>query len=159
MEANKNTLVKFYTAFAFQDTAKMHECYHPKVQFRDPVFGLVKERSVFHMWEMLIERGKGNIKIEFSDIQTNEYTGSAQLIATYHFSKTNRKVVNTIQAEFHFKDGLIIKHTDDFDLWEWSKQALGVKGVLLGWTGYFQKKIQQDAVTSLKEYQNKIHAN
>jgi hypothetical protein len=27
-----------------------------------------------------------------------------------------------------------MKHTDDFDIWKWSKQALGIPGHLLGWT-------------------------
>ena len=38
-------------------------------------------------------------------------------------------------------DGKIIKHTDIFDLWEWSKQALGVSGYLLGWSGFMKNKI------------------
>ena len=104
------------------------------------------------MWKMLIERSKGNLKIEFSEVKATEYLGSAQWIASYRFSKTNRKVVNSIAAKFHFQDGLIIKHIDDFDIWKWAKQALGIKGFLLGWTGYMQKKIQEQARMTLKVY-------
>ena len=111
------------------------------------------------MWKKKKEKSKGNIKIEFSAIKADEYLGSAQWIATYNFSKTNRKVVNVIQAQFQFKDGLIIKHTDDFDIWKWSKQAFGITGHLLGWTGFFQKKIQQQALLSLKKYKETKNAN
>ena len=90
---------------------------------------------------MLLEKSKGNIKIEFSEVKADEYVGSAKWKATYNFSKTNRKVVNVIQAQFQFKDGLIIRHTDYFDIWKWSKQAFGMAGYLFGWTGFFQKKI------------------
>lgn len=152
MTANENTIIKFYTAFTNADVAKMCECYHPNVQFRDPAFGLLKGNEVCQMWKMLIERSKGNLKIEFSEVEANEYLGSALWIASYRFSKTNRKVVNSIAAKFHFQDGLIIKHTDDFDIWKWSKQALGIKGLLLGWTGFMQKKIQEQARISLKMY-------
>lgn len=152
MTSNEKTLIKFYTAFANADAAAMCECYHSKIEFRDPVFGLLKENEVCQMWKMLIEKSKGNIKIAFSDIKADEYIGSALWTATYNFSKTNRKVVNVIQAQFQFKDGLIIKHTDDFDLWKWSKQAFGITGYLFGWTGFFQKKIQQLALLSLKKY-------
>jgi ketosteroid isomerase-like protein len=152
MTANENTITKFYTAFANSNAEQMCECYHPNVQFCDPIFGLLKGNEVCQMWEMLIERSKGNLKIEFSEIKTTEYTGSAQWIATYNFSKTNRKVVNTIAAKFHFKEGLIIKHTDDFDIWKWAKQAFGLKGLLLGWTGFMQNKIQKEARMSLKKY-------
>jgi hypothetical protein len=62
-------------------------------------------------------------------------------------------VVNVITSQFHFQDGLIIKHIDDFDIWKWSKQALGITGFLFGWTGFLQTKIQEKAILSLKKYQ------
>ncbi|WP_268846910.1 nuclear transport factor 2 family protein [Flavobacterium aestivum] len=153
MNSKEQLIHKFYTAFANADTKTMCECYHPKIKFYDPVFGLLKENDACQMWKMLIEKSKGNIKIEFSDIKADEYMGSANWIATYNFSKTNRKVINRIEAQFQFKDGLIIKHTDDFCIWEWSKQALGFKGLLLGWTGFMEMKIQKQSLTTLKHYQ------
>lgn len=152
MTANEKTIVKFYSAFAKADSTTMCECYHPDITFRDPIFGLIEGTAVCKMWKMLIEKSKGNIKIEYSDIKANQYLGSAKWVATYNFSKTNKKVINVIQARFHFQDGLIIKHTDDFDLWKWSKQAFGWYGVLFGWTGYMQKRIQEKAISLLKKY-------
>ncbi|MFV5687934.1 nuclear transport factor 2 family protein [Flavobacterium sp. ZT3R25] len=159
MTPNEKTLIKFYTAFNNGDVSTMCDCYHPKIKFRDPIFDLLKENDVCQMWKMLIEKGKGNTKIKFSDIKADQYIGSVRWIATYKFSKTNRTVVNEIQAQFQFKDGLIIKHTDDFDIWKWSKQAFGIKGYLFGWTGYFQKKIHHQALLSLKKYKKTKHAN
>ncbi|MWB96279.1 nuclear transport factor 2 family protein [Flavobacterium sp. GA093] len=153
MNANETLITKFYTAFANADAKTMSECYHPKVHFIDPAFGLIKENQVSDMWKMLILKSKGNIKIEFSDIKADEFTGSARWIATYNFSKTNRQVINKISAEFTFQDGLIVKHIDNFDVYKWSKQAFGPMGYLLGWTGFFQKKIQQQALLSLKKFQ------
>jgi hypothetical protein len=131
----------------------MSECYHPKVHFIDPAFGLLKGEQVSKMWEMLLIRSKGNLKIEFSNVKADESTGSANWVATYNFSRTNRNVINKIAAEFVFQDGLIIKHTDNFDVWKWSKQAFGLSGYLLGWTGFFQGKIQKQALLSLKKFQ------
>lgn len=152
MTPNETTLIKFYTAFANADASTMCECYHSKIVFRDPIFGLLKDNNVCQMWKMLVKKSKGNIKIELSNVKVDEHIGSAQWVATYNFSKTNRKVVNVISAQFHFKDGLIKKHTDDFDIWNWSKQAFGITGFLFGWTGFFQKKIQKQARLSLKKY-------
>lgn len=153
MNPNEALITKFYTAFANADAKKMSECYHRKIHFIDPAFGLLKEDQVTKMWEMLILKSKGNIKIEFSDIKADDSSGSAKWVAAYNFSKTNRKVINTVTAEFAFQDGLIIKHTDSFDVWKWSKQAFGPMGYLLGWTGFFQKKIQDQALLSLKKFQ------
>lgn len=153
MNPNENLIAKFYTAFANADAKTMSECYHPNVHFIDPAFGLLKEEQVSKMWKMLLLKSKGDIKIEFSNIKADEISGSARWIATYNFSKTNRKVINTISSEFIFQDGLIIKHTDNFDVWKWSKQAFGITGYLLGWTGFFQNKIKEQALLSLKKFQ------
>ncbi|WP_289659865.1 nuclear transport factor 2 family protein [Flavobacterium panacagri] len=153
MNSNETLITKFYTAFANADAKTMSECYHPKVHFIDPAFGLLKEGQVSKMWEMLLSKSKGNLKIEFSNVKADDSTGSANWVATYNFSKTNRNVINKIRAEFVFQDGLIIKHTDNFDVWKWSKQAFGPMGYLLGWTGFFQKKVQKQALLSLQKFQ------
>ena len=89
MTPNENTIIKFYTAFANGNAKEMCECHHPNIQFRDPAFGLLKGKEVCQMWEMLIKRSKGSLKIEFSDVEANEYLGSARWIASYRFSKTD----------------------------------------------------------------------
>ncbi|MBF4470841.1 MULTISPECIES: nuclear transport factor 2 family protein [Flavobacterium] len=152
MNSNEQLIHKFYSAFANADAQTMRECYHPDIQFQDPAFGILRRNDACQMWKMLLEKSKGNIKIEFSDITADEFAGTAKWIATYNFSKTNRKIVNLVHAQFQFHDGLIIKHTDYFDIWKWSKQAFGFKGFLLGWTGFMQKQIQNQAVSSLKNY-------
>ncbi len=152
MNANQALIEKFYTAFRLHDATTMAACYHNDIQFHDPVFGKLKGNDVSKMWKMLIERSNGNLKIEFSEVKADSLSGSAKWIATYHFSKTNRPVVNVIQAEFEFRDGLISKHTDTFDIWKWSRQAFGLHGFLLGWTGFMQRKIHEQAKKSLQHY-------
>jgi hypothetical protein len=68
------------------------------------------------------------------------------------FSKTGRKVHNKIDATFEFKDGLIIKHTDDFNLHNWAKQAMGIKGLMIGSTRYFSNKLKSTTNALLNKY-------
>jgi hypothetical protein len=75
------------------------------------------------------------------------------LIASYNFSK-NKGQLLIASAQFYFQDGLIIRHTDDFDIWKWSKQALGLTGYLFGWTGFMQNKIIQTPY--LRKYKNQF---
>ena len=152
---NEQIIRTFYESFARNDADGMISCYHDEIEFTDPAFGLLKGADAKNMWRMLIERGKGDIKIEFSNISANDKTGSADWTADYLFSKTGRKVHNEIHAEFEFKDGKIFRHTDTFDIWKWSKQALGLPGVLLGWSSFMQNKIRQTATDSLREYSEK----
>jgi ketosteroid isomerase-like protein len=153
MTENEKTIRKFYDAFANSDASKMCECYHPAIEFRDPIFGDLKANAVCQMWKMLFARSNGTIKIKLLEVKSDANYGSALWIATYNFSKKNRVVVNRVSADFYFQDGLIIRHTDDFDIWKWSKQALGLTGYLFGWTGFMQKEIHRKALTSLRKYQ------
>jgi len=152
MENHNAVISKFYTAFRDHDAKAMSECYHPEIEFSDPVFVKLRGKDASKMWIMLIERSKGKLHINFSDVQSDENLGSAKWIATYLFSKTNRNVINNVKAKFEFKDGLIIKHTDDFDLWKWSRMAFGFKGLLLGWTNLMQNKIRETAKNSLSQF-------
>lgn len=133
----------FYTALNNCDGETMVSCYHDEIIFEDPAFGALKGERAKAMWLMLCEsqRGKG-FKVKFSDIKTNDNNGSAHWEAFYTFSKTGRKVHNIIDATFEFKDGLIIKHSDEFDLHKWAKQAMGIKGIFFGGLQFFKNKLQ-----------------
>lgn len=155
MNANEQIIEEFYAAFANQNYETMASCYHPDAVFEDPAFGKLKGKDIADMWQMLLERAKGNLKVEFSDIQANPETGSAKWTAIYVFSKSNREVTNKIKATFKFKDGLIIHHIDDFDFYIWAKQALGTIGFWLGWTTFLKKKVQHEALENLRKFQRK----
>lgn len=155
MISNRQTIETFYSAFQQLDAATMASLYHPEATFEDPVFGKLNRDEVVAMWHMLIERSNGKLQIEFSDILTSEEKGSARWIATYIFSATNRRVRNVIQAQFEFKNGLIYKHTDTFDLWKWTRMALGGKGILLGWSSLVKNKISSQAKKSLANYRKR----
>ncbi|MNP52903.1 hypothetical protein D3C76_1473270 [compost metagenome] len=62
-------------------------------------------------------------------------------------------MINDIQARFVIRDGLISQHHDSFDLWRWSRQALGMPGVLLGWSPMLQNKVRQQAFKGLRAFQ------
>jgi hypothetical protein len=64
-------------------------------------------------------------------------------------------VHNAIQAAFQFRGGLIVQHIDRFDLYAWARQALGLKGVLLGWTPFVQRAIRAQAMRGLDSFMRK----
>lgn len=151
MSSTSDLITQFYTAFQQRDFKTMGECYHPEATFKDEAFDLKTVAEIRSMWEMLCTRGK-DMRIEFKDVKAELQTGSAHWDAYYSFSKTGRKVHNSIDATFEFKDGLILNHRDHFNFYRWSKQALGTPAVLLGWTGFFRKKVQASAMEGLKQF-------
>lgn len=132
----------------------MQQCYADEATFSDPVFINLNADKVRAMWEMFCLNGKDLI-IEFKNIKANETNGSAEWIATYIFTKTGRKVTNHISANFTFKDGKIKTHIDSFYFYKWASQALGLPGLLLGWTGFIKNKIKQGGMQSLKNFISK----
>ncbi|MCF6351795.1 MAG: nuclear transport factor 2 family protein [Cyclobacteriaceae bacterium] len=148
---SKELINKFYTAFSKLDSGTMVSCYHDDIEFTDPAFGNLKGERAKAMWVMLCKNAQ-DLKIEFSNINTIEKTGSAHWDASYIFRKTGRPVLNKIDAQFEFKDGKIIKHTDSFNLHNWAKQAIGFQGLLLGGTSFFRKKLQQQTNRLLDKF-------
>ena len=144
-------LSTFYTAFQQRDYASMIACYHPDIHFFDPVFTNLQGKRAGAMWHMLCERGT-DLQATFSDIQADDKKGQAHWEATYSFGKNGRLIHNIIDATYTFQDGKIVRHQDSFDLWKWTRMALGTKGVLMGWSGVVQGKVRETAVSSLNKF-------
>ena len=151
-QANHALITRFYQAFQQLDAQAMAACYTDDVLFSDPVFGQLRGQDAVDMWRMLTSRAK-DFTLTFDQVQADAQRGSAHWVATYVFSQTGAIVVNDIQARFVFRDGKICEHHDRFDVWRWSRQALGIKGVLLGWTPLVKNAIRAQAEKGLKAFQ------
>ncbi|MBU0903263.1 MAG: nuclear transport factor 2 family protein [Gammaproteobacteria bacterium] len=150
--ANAELIGRFYQAFQQLDAETMASCYTTDVRFSDPVFTDLRGADAGDMWRMLCAKAQG-FTLTFEGVTADDHSGRARLVATYTFSQTGRTVVNRIEASFRFRDGKICEHRDHFDLWRWAHQALGSKGLLLGWTLFVQNAIRQQAGKGLAAFQ------
>jgi limonene-1,2-epoxide hydrolase len=152
----KNIIEEFYEAFSNLDAENMVKYYHPDVVFQDPAFGELKGARAKNMWRMLChsQKGKG-FKVKYNVIDFNTNKSNAEWEAFYTFSQTGRKVHNKISASFVIENGLIVEHIDKFNLYSWSKQAMGIKGFLLGNTSFFRNKLQQKTNSLLNKFEEK----
>jgi ketosteroid isomerase-like protein len=148
---NVALIERFYSALGRRDATMMIACYAPDATFSDPAFPALDAAAVAAMWQMLCARGK-DLAVVASGIDADEGTGRAHWVATYTYSATGRRVENRIDATFAFRDGLIVRHEDRFDLWRWLRQALGAKGTLLGWLPPVQRAVRGQAAKSLAEW-------
>jgi ketosteroid isomerase-like protein len=152
MNGNEQIIQKFYTAFQQLDYTTMQDCYSEHPIFSDPVFGLLEGDEVGGMWEMLCKNAK-DFNLQFSDIQLlDEEYATCIWVASYTFSRTGRKVVNNIKAHMRIQDGKITEHTDKFNIWKWSRQAMGLPGLLFGWSNFMQNKIHKNARQNLQKF-------
>ncbi len=139
----------FYRAFQQKDFKTMGNCYHEDAFFRDEAFEL-HGKEVAAMWHMLCERGT-DLTMTFS-VQEHQGKVTAHWEPRYSFSQTGRPVHNIVDAQFEFKDGKIIRHIDQFGFWRWSRQSLGLPGLLLGWSGFLRNKVRTMADKNLKKF-------
>ena len=151
-DAHTALITRFYEAFQRLDAEAMAACYTEDVVFSDPAFGELRGRDVGDMWRMLTTRAK-RFSLTFDHVRSDDSTGSAHWVATYLFSATGNTVVNDIGARFVFRDGRICEHHDHFDLWRWSRQALGLKGLLLGWSPALKNAVRAQARKGLQAFQ------
>lgn len=153
MHPNAVLIARFYDAFNRLDADGMIACYSPDVTFEDPAFGVLRGDEAGSMWRMLTDNSQG-LEITTRDLVADDTAGSVHWTAKYTFS-TGRPVVNEIDARFTFENGLIKTHVDRFDMWRWSRQALGTSGLLLGWLPFFHAKVQRTARGRLDTHRSK----
>ena len=148
---------RFYAAFERLDAAAMQACYAENASFEDEVFSLRGRPQIGSMWRMLCAatqaKGRAHWKLQASDIQEQGSRVTAHWEAHYLFAASGRRVHNRIDAEFEFDaDDLIVRHRDRFDFWRWARQALGLPGLLLGWTPFLRRKVRAQAAARLQGF-------
>ncbi len=147
---NAALITRFYAAFGRRDAEGMIACYASDASFSDPVFTHLDYAGMCAMWRMLCSRGK-DLQVKTSGIDADVTDGRAHWTARYTYTATGRPVVNEIDATFRFRDGKIASHRDSFDLWRWSRQALGPVGWVVGLPG-LRRTIRKKADEALKAY-------
>ena len=151
-ERNEATIRRLYEALDRHDGEAMASCYAPDASFADPVFPDLHGELPGHMWRMLTERAT-DLAIEVPEAKADAEAGSARWIATYTFGATGRQVTNRVRSDFRFDDaGLIAEQRDDFPFWAWSRQALGLPGLVLGWTPMLRARVRSNAATELARF-------
>jgi ketosteroid isomerase-like protein len=150
----QETIERFYAAFDRRDGDAMAACYAPDARFSDPAFGELRGEEPGAMWRMLTGQAR-DLRVELGPHAADQATrtGSADWTARYTFTQTGRPVVNRVHATFRFDaDGRMTEHDDAFSFHAWARQALGVQGLLLGWTPVLRAAVRRRARGNLERF-------
>ena len=142
---------RLYTALASHDGDAAAACYAPSATFTDPVFNDLTGAEPGAMWRMLAERSD-DLQVELLEHGAEGNQGAAHWLARYTFSLTGRRILNDIESRFRFENGLIVEQHDSFSFYEWARQALGLPGILLGWTPILRATVRRRAREQLDEF-------
>jgi len=152
---HEEQLIKeFYVCFARADWRGMTDCYGEDPFFYDPIFQDLRGPEVGAMWQLLLSGAK-DLQVDVSEIRSEGGYGSCLWVATYTFPRTGRRVVNKGKAMLTIAGGRIVEHQDDYSLWNWARQALGIPGLLFGWSPPLQKSIRRRARRNLYKFMSK----
>jgi hypothetical protein len=66
------------------------------------------------------------------------------------------RLASNVALVERLEQGLIRWQNDVFDLYRWARQALGIKGLVLGWTPPVQRAIRRQASRSLDAFAARI---
>lgn len=135
---------ELYAALARRDHVAVAALYAADTQFSDPAFGDLRGDEVRAMWWMLSEAAT-DLEVTLGEVTALGDRGAATWEARYTFSETGRRVHNVVEAHIRVSGGRITRHDDHFDLWRWSRQALGPLGTALGWTPLMRPLVQRRA--------------
>ena len=141
-----------FGAFQRRDHETMGSYYGLSSQFTDPVFIDLRGRRIRAMWHMLCVRGS-DLEVSFESPEIDsEGQVTVDWEARYSFGPAERKVHNRVHTRLEIIDGTILDHVDGFDLWRWTRMALGVPGLLTGWSPYTRNRVRKMAERSLERF-------
>ena len=130
-------------AFARGDANGMAACYAREARFSDPVFVDLRGPVVGDMWRMLLSSATVQVRTLATGSDGEEAWATWE--ASYVFGKSGRAVRNVVSSRFHIRAGLIVEQRDRFPFWRWSRQALGFRGLILGWTPLVRNAVRRQA--------------
>ncbi|MFZ9886795.1 MAG: nuclear transport factor 2 family protein [Myxococcota bacterium] len=154
MESQVEVVKRFFEAFARKDGEAMARSYADGARFHDPVFSSLEGPAVGAMWRMLCDKAR-DLEVGLLEVDGTDDKVVAHWEARYLYGREGRQVRNRVRSEFSVEDGLIVAQRDRFSLWRWAAQALGTKGLLLGWTPMVQRGIRQEADKGLQLYRRR----
>jgi ketosteroid isomerase-like protein len=141
----------FYGAMGRRDATTMASLYDVDATFEDPIFGKLSSKETQAMWTMLMTRAR-DFSLEFKVHGTQGDRVMVSWTARYTFAKTGRPVINRARTEMLVRSGKIVHHKDDFSLFQWCRQALGLPGLALGCLPPFHKVLRRQSLDQLKKF-------
>lgn len=148
--SNASVAKHFWESLAAKDADEMAGCYAPDATFEDEVFRL-RGPACGLMWRMLFQ-GAADLRIRTHTLTEGDGVAHGVWEAWYTFTATGRPVHNRIHSRFVVRDGKIVDHKDRFPFYKWSRQALGAKGWLLGWTPLVRAAVRKQARRRLDKW-------
>lgn len=152
--SNKDVVEGFFNALSRLDYTGMNSLYAPHIIYSDPLFGILEGSDVMDRWTMTCKNAK-DATLHFYNITELDHEYLTCEWDIKYYSGSQATTINQhVKSYMRVANGKIIEHSDAYKLSQWIGKAFGLKGKLLGWTGYFQRKVKQLYAKRLHNFTN-----
>ena len=141
-------LHRWFDALARLDAEAMAACYHPSASFTDPLFPDLRGERVAWRWRMLAG-GAADMRLSYDILAGDDRKATVRWRARWRLCGSGRVVSNEVRSTFTFWDGCIVRQVDEFGFWRWSRESLGLTGLVLGWIPAVRRAAGRRALAQL----------
>ncbi|MCU0428869.1 MAG: nuclear transport factor 2 family protein [Cytophagaceae bacterium] len=151
MHPNEVILNEFYATLQKKNHQGLKKFYASDAVFSDPMYLNLRTEEIHAMWELFCINSK-NFSLEFGNVKADDQQGEVSWKASYIYASSGNSVTKEVKSSFEFKEGKIVRQNDVYDFHEWAGQALGLMGSLLGWTGFVENQVKENARKNLEAF-------
>jgi len=123
-------------------------CYDSAGVFTTPILGDVPAKSLERLWTLFFSRTRHNA-LTYKIVDAGLVGARVEGHVSYVLLDSGRRVSCPFDSVLHVRDRLIRYHVDSFDTWGWAQMAYGTKGLMLGWSNSWHRRLSNDLRSSL----------
>lgn len=140
---------RFFEALRRADDAVINACYHPQISYSDPLFEDLRGARVALRWRLLLREAQ-SFSLEHELVFADER--KVQVQWTVDYALKGKKIRLPILSTLAIWDNLIVRQVDEYEFWQYSRQAQGFAGLLLGGIEPFQQLVKRRARSDLERF-------
>ncbi|MCX8019112.1 MAG: nuclear transport factor 2 family protein [Chitinophagaceae bacterium] len=149
---NRDILEHFFSALQRADTDALSYYYDSEVHYNCPLYGLLQGDAVMARWKLFFSE-VSDYSFSFGNIQLlDEEYATVDCEASYLFIPSGKKIIHPYKAFLRIQHDKITEQSDAYSLQRWAAQAFGFSATLIGWTGWYQRRLQ-------KKFRKKLQSN
>ena len=151
--ASASVVDRLFEALRRADASVIDACYHPQISYSDSVFEDLRGARVALRWRMLLQQADG-FSLEHGLVFADERKAQVQWTADYRLR--GKRIRVPILSTLAIWDDLIVRQVDEYNFWQYSRQAQGIPGLLLGGLEPFQKIVRRRARRDLERFATSV---
>jgi len=137
-----------FSALHRRNPSAIAACYDSAGVFTTPILGDVPAQHLERFWMRLFSRTRDHV-LKFKIVDAGLVNARVEGRVSYVLLASGRRVSCPFDSMLHVRDRLIRHHVDNFDPWGWAQMAYGTKGLMLGWSNTWQRRLSNNLRSSL----------